>query len=604
MPHAPRPAEAHCDLFNRDFDTLHAEASAYWNRKLTTAATISLPEQRIDEVARAGLLHLDMITYGQREGTLGPAVGSYSPIGTESAPIIQYFDSMGWHDVARRCIQYFLEKQHDNGFMQNFFDYMPETGAVLWTMGEHYLYTRDDAWARDVERSVKKACEWIVERRHADSPEGVGRGMIVGKVADPVDEYRSFMLNSYQYMGLTAAAVLLQNVDPEAAERYTEEAGRFGADIRRALKLARERSPVVPLGDGRYVPSSPPWAEGTGFNAFGYDGNSAYSHETVYVKDSLLGPLYAAFAGVIPPAGPLAGEMLEAHHEHMTQDGIALSQPYYSCHPFLNLRRGETKAFLGAFYTGLASIADRETYTFWEHHFGVSTHKTHEEGWFLLQLRQMLYLETADELRLVSAIPRTYLESGKRVRLDGARSHFGPLFVTIESRTDSGRIDATVSCPEGTARGLRRVTLRLRTPTAGVLARPSAATTTRRPRRSRSTAPRPTSHCCSTDRSENGKRVLAVGAHPDDVGLLCGGTLAKCAERGDQVFIAAATAAMLLEHASQDEWLRGLHDDVDGIEQLMTAQTRHRGLEAGCRYAEGFSELKTYPRTGSYSLLP
>jgi LmbE family N-acetylglucosaminyl deacetylase len=96
---------------------------------------------------------------------------------------------------------------------------------------------------------------------------------------------------------------------------------------------------------------------------------------------------------------------------------------------------------------------------------------------------------------------------------------------------------------------------------------------------------------------------LAVGAHPDDVELLCGGTLAKCAERGDQVFIAAATAAMLLRHASQDEWLRGLHDDVDGIEQLMTAQTRHRELEAGCRYAEVFSELKTYPRTGSSSLL-
>jgi LmbE family N-acetylglucosaminyl deacetylase len=31
-------------------------------------------------------------------------------------------------------------------------------------------------------------------------------------------------------------------------------------------------------------------------------------------------------------------------------------------------------------------------------------------------------------------------------------------------------------------------------------------------------------------------RILAVGAHPDDIEILCGGTIAKYAARGDQVF--------------------------------------------------------------------
>lgn len=35
--------------------------------------------------------------------------------------------------------------------------------------------------------------------------------------------------------------------------------------------------------------------------------------------------------------------------------------------------------------------------------------------------------------------------------------------------------------------------------------------------------------------------VLAIGAHPDDVELLCGGTLAKCAARGDKITIMVAT---------------------------------------------------------------
>jgi LmbE family N-acetylglucosaminyl deacetylase len=36
-------------------------------------------------------------------------------------------------------------------------------------------------------------------------------------------------------------------------------------------------------------------------------------------------------------------------------------------------------------------------------------------------------------------------------------------------------------------------------------------------------------------------RVLAVGAHPDDLEILCAGTLAKYAARGDQVIMAVAT---------------------------------------------------------------
>lgn len=36
-------------------------------------------------------------------------------------------------------------------------------------------------------------------------------------------------------------------------------------------------------------------------------------------------------------------------------------------------------------------------------------------------------------------------------------------------------------------------------------------------------------------------RILAVGAHPDDIDLQCAGTLAKYAERGDEVFIAIST---------------------------------------------------------------
>ena len=38
--------------------------------------------------------------------------------------------------------------------------------------------------------------------------------------------------------------------------------------------------------------------------------------------------------------------------------------------------------------------------------------KTHEEGWFLMQTRWMLYLEDGDRLRLLPGIPRRWLAAG------------------------------------------------------------------------------------------------------------------------------------------------------------------------------------------------
>ena len=39
----------------------------------------------------------------------------------------------------------------------------------------------------------------------------------------------------------------------------------------------------------------------------------------------------------------------------------------------------------------------------------------------------------------------------------------------------------------------------------------------------------------------NGKNILAVGAHPDDIEFGCGGSLLKCAERGYKIFLLVLT---------------------------------------------------------------
>jgi len=60
---------------------------------------------------------------------------------------------------------------------------------------------------------------------------------------------------------------------------------------------------------------------------------------------------------------------------------------------------------------------------------------------------------------------------------------------------------------------------------------------------------------------------------------------------------------MLRCHASQDTWIRAIYEDAS-ITDLMERVSGLRGSVADCGFAEGFRELKTYPRTGSPALLP
>lgn len=450
VPHRPIPKERAEALARTNFDERHEECRNFWKQKLDKAALINLPDQRVSEMAQAGLLHLDLITYGlEPNGTLAPTIGVYAPIGSESAPIIQYMDSMGWHDEARRALTYFLDKQHEDGFIQNFGGYMLETGAALWTMGEHYRYTRDDEWVRQISPKLLKASDFILKWRQRNLREnlrGKGYGMLEGKTADPEDLFRSFMLNGYHYLGLKRVSEMLAKVNPGESKRLAKEADGFKEDIRTAFFQAMGRSPVIPLGDGSWCPTAPPWVEYRGPLSLFAEGGKWFSHGAVPVRDSLLGPLYLVFQEVIEPDEQAATFLLNFHNELMTERNVAFSQPFYSRHPYVHLRRGEVKQFLKAYYDSFASLADRQTYTFWEHYFGASPHKTHEEGWHLMQTRWMLYLEDGTTLKLLAGIPRAYLENGKRIELKGVATYFGPLSLRVESKLDQNQIIASIEC--------------------------------------------------------------------------------------------------------------------------------------------------------------
>lgn len=463
LPHSPVSASRAVALSQQSFNKKLEECISFWKSKLIRSAQIHVPEERISNMIKAGLLHLDLITYGKEpDSTLAPCIGVYSPIGTESAPIIQFYASMGWHDIAKRSLNYFLDKQHDDGMIQNFGGYMVETGAALWTMGEYYRYTNDKDWVVKNKSKIIKSCNFLFawrDRNKKESLRGKGYGMIDGKVADPEDQFHQFMLNGYAYLGCARVAEMLADIDGAESARIKKETQSWKEDIRISFFNSMAHAPVVPSGEGSWIPSVAPWPEMTGPRALFIKPEKFYSHGTFTTADALLGPLYLVFCEVLATDEQAAIMMLNYHSEIFYQRNVAFSQPYYSRHNWMQVKLGMVKPFLKTYYNAFAALADRETYTFWEHLFHVSIHKTHEEAWFLMETRWMLYLEDGDTLKLLNTIPRNWMEDGKNIELKNVSSYFGPLTLRVNSSINTGLIEAELNCP--TNRGLKNVIIRL-----------------------------------------------------------------------------------------------------------------------------------------------
>lgn len=96
------------------------------------------------------------------------------------------------------------------------------------------------------------------------------------------------------------------------------------------------------------------------------------------------------------------------------------------------------------------------------------------------------------------------------------------------------------------------------------------------------------------------RRVLAVGAHPDDLELACGGTIARLADSGHEVHALVMSAGGRGGDAGvrPDEAIAavGVHYDQKLKPYMEPERVRgpavHRGGQAKVRYAEGFEPVR------------
>jgi hypothetical protein len=350
--------------------------------------------------------------------------------------------------------------------------YNQHHGWILWCLVEHYRFTRDEEWLREIAPNLIAAADWIIrERNRTLERDGTGRGVLPhGALEDIGDWWQWLSTNAYSWRGLDAAGWGLAQMGHPDSERIRCEADDYRNSIVRAFTEAAQRSPVVRLRDGTSVPHFPSHLHRRG-RSFGW------------LCETLEGAIHLLITGLIAPTSRDAlwiikdfedNLYLSSHYGYQIKD---LARHWFDWGGFsmqaclllgadVYLYRDDVKHALRAILNAIAANYYADTRMLTEHalpglgdcrgdHYK-SSDEANAAGW----LRYLFVREEGDELLLGQAVPRGWLRPGNRIGVENACTHFGQMSLTYEA--DGEGITARLHGPRRNPPA--RIRLRFRPP--------------------------------------------------------------------------------------------------------------------------------------------
>ncbi|MBI4586264.1 MAG: hypothetical protein HY717_19820 [Planctomycetes bacterium] len=469
-----------------DFDRAFEEVRQYWRGRLEAGAQIRTPEPMINEFYRAHASHLLINTEREVGGSdrYMAKVGTfhYGVFSNESCMMVSDLDRRGYHERAAQALETWLHYQGTVKLPGDFSSaegqfygaggyehggYNQHHGWVLWCLGEHYFYTRDDTWLAHAAPSIIKGCEWIIRERRRNAEiasrsklRALERGLLPPGRLEDIGDWRSWLsTNVYSCWGLrNAAAALAAGKHPEG-ERLLAEAGSYHQDLLAAFLEAMRRSPVVRLRDGSWIPHLPSEAHRRG-RSFGW------------ITETLEGAIHLVRCGVLEPWDRLSTWIVKDFEDNLylseqfgynlrgadfdrwwfSRGGISM-QANLLCNPIPYLLRDEPKHFLRAYFNAFAASYFPDTRMMTEHalpnigDWRGDHYKSSDEANSTFWLRLAFIHERGEELWLGQAVPRYWLKDGQAIGVERAATYFGPMSVRIESRAARGEIEMIIDPP-------------------------------------------------------------------------------------------------------------------------------------------------------------
>lgn len=231
-----------------DDEELVADA---WQNELAKTCRLQCPEPRYQDIYDAAVRSL--VLHSPRDVYPGPY--TYKRFWfRDAAFIIHAMLSVGMIERAERALAQFPARQTAMGYFRSQEGEWDANGEVLWIMHRYELLTGKKISA-DWDSAIVKGARWITRKRLPADTDAPHAGLL-----PPGFSAEHLGLNDYYYWddfwgvaGLRAAAMLLQDRDPENSKTSLDDALEFEDAINKSLATCSERlrRPAMPASPYR-----------------------------------------------------------------------------------------------------------------------------------------------------------------------------------------------------------------------------------------------------------------------------------------------------------------------------------------------------------------
>jgi hypothetical protein len=344
------------------YDRQRRLVADYWRDMVRRTCRFTTPEPAFNRLANAVVAHIHIsTTKDPRSGLfMVPAAAyDYQVFANEACFQSLLLDAFG--DTKRsgqylrtltelqgsRPIPGTFQEPHDGVYhgarVDDTYDYTAhkyglDHGTVLWTLAQHYLFTRDAGWLKSTLPSMLKAIEWIERQRQSTKLlDRQGRRaphyglMPACHLEDNPDWGYWFSINAYCVAGMVDTAQAMTEIGHPDARRIASAAAAFRDDLRTAVLHAAAEAPVVRMRSGSYAPYVPTRAYQR-FRYFGplrmdyyrrYAGDARPCYRLAATREALYGPMILLNLGIFGPHEPIADWILDDWEDNLTLSGPA-----------------------------------------------------------------------------------------------------------------------------------------------------------------------------------------------------------------------------------------------------------------------------------------
>jgi GH15 family glucan-1,4-alpha-glucosidase len=399
-----------------DYDTILTETIAQWRDRLDhRGLQIQVPDPKVQAAFQSNRSYLLVFDDGD---SITPGPFSYHYFWyRDAAYMVNALDRMGFHEESRQILLTYPQRSRKEGGFCSQKGEWDSAGQAIWTLIEHYRFTRDADFLEKVYPSIQKGMHWIEKNLFSD------KDPLLDGLHAPGLSAEHFGGNDYYYWdnfwscaglrdGIFAAESLGKTKD---VHHYEAVLRKLQASIDRSLKEVERRigKPIIPIS-----PSPSRRMDSAAIGSL----SAVYPLRLLPLDD-------ARFLNTL--------DYLETHCSH---DGGFFHDVVHSGYgTYLNLHMAECYTFLRnkeKAWSHIRWMLDKATDTFtWPEainpqNFGGNMGDGHH-GWaaadFLIQIRNLLFFEEDQRLIFLPAVPDSWFQPGKKILVDNGSTYFGSI---------------------------------------------------------------------------------------------------------------------------------------------------------------------------------